>query len=212
MDKKNILQLSYLIVSIKVIRRLPGGIQFSSVAQLCPTLCNPMDCSMPGFPVNHRGQGSSGKEFSCQCKSCKWCGFDPWVRKILWSRKRQSTPVFLPRKLYGQRSLVGYSPWGCKESDMSEHTHTEKVISTKAESPLPAEKFKVTLKFSTMFNWATMFCLICLIHLTSCQVTIIFLSISTSFCSENTSTSNKRLKMLSKSSLNPKAQMFMLQE
>ena len=28
--------------------------QFSSVAQLCPTLCDPMDCSMPGFPVHHQ--------------------------------------------------------------------------------------------------------------------------------------------------------------
>ena len=27
------------------------------------------------------------------------------------------TPVFLPREFHGQRSLVGYSPWGCKESD-----------------------------------------------------------------------------------------------
>ena len=27
--------------------------QFSSVTQLCPTLCNPMDCSTPGFPVHH---------------------------------------------------------------------------------------------------------------------------------------------------------------
>ena len=32
----------------------PGRIQFSSVAQSCPTLCNPMDCSMPGFPVHHQ--------------------------------------------------------------------------------------------------------------------------------------------------------------
>ena len=30
--------------------------QFSSVAQLCPTLCDPMDCSMPGFPVHHQLQ------------------------------------------------------------------------------------------------------------------------------------------------------------
>ena len=29
------------------------SVQFSSVAQLCPTLCDPMDCSMPGFPVHH---------------------------------------------------------------------------------------------------------------------------------------------------------------
>ena len=32
----------------------------------------------------------------------------------------QPTPVFLPRKFHGQRSLVGYSPWGCKESDTTE--------------------------------------------------------------------------------------------
>ena len=30
------------------------------------------------------------------------------------------TPVFLPREFHGQRSIVGYSPWGCKESDMTE--------------------------------------------------------------------------------------------
>ena len=35
-----------------------------------------------------------------------------WVRKILWSRKWQPTPVFLPGETYGQRSLTGYSPWG----------------------------------------------------------------------------------------------------
>ena len=34
------------------------------------------------------------------------------------------TPVFLPGELHGQRSLVGYSPWGHKESDTTEHTHT----------------------------------------------------------------------------------------
>ena len=39
---------------------------------------------------------------------CKRCGFDPWVRKIPWRRKWQPTPVFLPGKSHGQRSLVGY--------------------------------------------------------------------------------------------------------
>ena len=37
-----------------------------------------------------------------------------------WRRKWQPTPVLLPGKFHGQRSLVGYSPWGCKESDMTE--------------------------------------------------------------------------------------------
>ena len=40
------------------------------------------------------------------------------------SRKWQPTPVFLPGKSHGQRSLVGYSLWWCEESDTTEHTHT----------------------------------------------------------------------------------------
>ena len=39
-------------------------------------------------------------------------------------RKWQPTPVFLPRKSHGQRSLVGYSTWGHKELDTTEHAHT----------------------------------------------------------------------------------------
>ena len=42
-------------------------------------------------------------------------GFSPWVRKILWRRKWQPTPVFLLEKPHGQRNLAGYSPWGHKE-------------------------------------------------------------------------------------------------
>ena len=47
-------------------------------------------------------------------------GFDPWVRKIIWSRKCQPAPIFLPERFHGQRSLAGYSPWGHKESDMTD--------------------------------------------------------------------------------------------
>ena len=46
--------------------------------------------------------------------------FDPWVRKTPWRRKWQPTPVFLPGKSHGQRSLVGYSPQGHKELDVTE--------------------------------------------------------------------------------------------
>ena len=52
------------------------------------------------------------------------CGFDPWVRKIPWRRAWQSTLGFLPGKSKEHRSLAGYSPWGCKESDMTEHLST----------------------------------------------------------------------------------------
>ena len=46
--------------------------------------------------------------------------FNPWVRKIFWIKRWHSTPVFLPGKSYGQRSLAGYSPCGHKESETAE--------------------------------------------------------------------------------------------
>ena len=45
------------------------------------------------------------------------------VREGPWRRKWQSTLVLLPGKSHGQRSLVRYSPWGCKESDTTERIH-----------------------------------------------------------------------------------------
>ena len=53
----------------------------------------------------------SGKEIAFQCRRQ---GFDPLVRKIPWRRKWQSTPVSLPGKSHGQRSLEGYRSQGCK--------------------------------------------------------------------------------------------------
>ena len=50
-------------------------------------------------------------------------GFNPWVRKIPWRRNWQPTSVFLPGESHGRRSLVGYSPQGCKESDTTERLH-----------------------------------------------------------------------------------------
>ena len=52
----------------------------------------------------------------------KRCGFDPWVKKIPWKRAWQPTLVFVLEESSGQSSLVGYSPWGCKELDMTEAT------------------------------------------------------------------------------------------
>ena len=42
-------------------------------------------------------------------------GLIPGFGKIPWRRKWQPTPVFLPEECHAQRSLAGYSPWGCKE-------------------------------------------------------------------------------------------------
>ena len=65
--------------------------------------------------------GTSGKEPTCQCRRPV---FDLWVGKIPWRSKGQPTPVFLPGESHGQRNLVGYSPWGCKESDMTDIAQT----------------------------------------------------------------------------------------
>ena len=54
--------------------------------QSCPTLCDPTDSSPPGSAIPG----------ILQARTRKW----------------QPTPIFLPRKSNGQRSLVGYSPWG----------------------------------------------------------------------------------------------------
>ena len=51
---------------------------------------------------------------------CRRPGFNPWVGKIPWRRKWKPTPVFLPGEFLEQRNLVGYSPWGHKESDRTE--------------------------------------------------------------------------------------------
>ena len=58
--------------------------------------------------------GSDGKAPVCNAGRPR---FDPWVGKIPWRSKWQPTPVLLPGKYYGWRSLVGYSLWGRKESD-----------------------------------------------------------------------------------------------
>ena len=50
--------------------------------------------------------------------------FDPWVGKIPWRRAWQPTPVFLFGESHGQRSLVGYCPWGCNELDMTKGLST----------------------------------------------------------------------------------------
>ena len=54
----------------------------------------------------------------------------PVLGKIPWKRQWQPTPVFLPREFHGQGSLAGYSPWGHKESNM-----TEQLMQTHAHTP-----------------------------------------------------------------------------
>ena len=85
----------------------PGGLQSTGsqrVRHSWSDLAHTHTCKhLCGFP-----RWLSGKEFICQCRRSR---FNPWVRRISWSKKWQLTPLFLPGKFHGQRSLEGYNPW-----------------------------------------------------------------------------------------------------
>ena len=72
---------------------------------------SPGAARVKGFPG-----GARGKEPACQCWRHERCGFNAWTGKIPWRRKWQPTPVFSPGESHGQRILVGYRPWGLRES------------------------------------------------------------------------------------------------
>ena len=69
-----------------------------------------------GFPG-----GSEVKASACNVGDL---GSIPGWGRFPWRRKWQPTPVFLPGESHGQRSLVGYSPRGCKELGMTERLHS----------------------------------------------------------------------------------------
>ena len=95
-----------------------------SLLSILSTICSNcflqiyLSLGKPCFPG-----GASYKESACQWRRCKRLRFDPWVGKIPWRRKWQSTPVFLTGKFHRQRRLMGYSAWGLKELDTTEHMH-----------------------------------------------------------------------------------------
>ena len=78
-------------------------------------LFKPGSCQIGGLPRWLRG-----KESACNAGDLGSVpGCSPWIGKIPWRRKWQSTPAFLPRESQGPRSLVGYSPWRHKESALA---------------------------------------------------------------------------------------------
>ena len=83
----------------------------------------PWWASLVGFP--------GGSEVKASVSNVGKPGFDPWAGKIPWRRKWQPTPVFLLGEFLGWRSLVGYSPPGRRESDMTEQLSTAQQRDTK---------------------------------------------------------------------------------
>ena len=85
---------------------------------------------------------------------------------IPWRRKWQPTPIFLPGESHGQRSLVGYSPWGHKESDTTERLNNHQCTSAGSRLweisvlPLNFVNLKLILKKvlkKTLFTGITIF-------------------------------------------------------
>ena len=82
------------------------------------------------------------------CLQCRKPGFNPWVRKISWRRKWQSTPIFLPGISCGRRSLVDYSPRGRKESDTTERLHLHRHVKVLIRSNFPQGQWSDFTSFS----------------------------------------------------------------
>ena len=103
---------------------------------LCPPLpsspCSAghSSCAVTKLREERKGQlvltqatgGTRGAEPACQCGTSNRFRFSPWFGTIPWRREWQPTSVFVPGESHRQRSLVGCSPWGHKELDMTEAT------------------------------------------------------------------------------------------
>ena len=99
------------------------------------------------LPKHNFPGGSDGK---ASCLQCGRPGFDPWVGKILWRRKWQPTPVLLPGKSHGWKSMVGYSPWRCKEQDTIERLHFTSLQTLGWEELMPQVSVSKSI-FSSLF-------------------------------------------------------------
>ena len=125
-----------IILPAPGIKNAPG-----SVPVLAGELCFPiflcwawLDC-FPGEGIGLKDfpGGSEGKASACNAEDPGWI---PGWGRFPWRRKWQPTPVFLPGKPHGWRSLVGYSPWSHKESDTTEWLHSLTRKRTSSTTPL----------------------------------------------------------------------------
>ena len=94
---------------LKVTKCKPDALDHTLYLDLFPTLY--ILWGFPGGPVVKNPQ----------CRRCRRQVFNPWVRKIPWSRKWQPAPIGFPGKFHGERNLAGYSTWGHTESDTTEN-------------------------------------------------------------------------------------------
>ena len=148
-----------------ILTGFPRWYSVHSVAQLCLTLCDPMNCSMPGLPVHHQlleftqthahrvsdairpshpllsPSPPSGKEFAClsmqemqETQAWSLGGEDPLEEEMATpsSILAYGNPLQYSclKNSMGKKSLVGYSPWGRKESWLSDWARTHLKLSS----------------------------------------------------------------------------------
>ena len=79
------------------------------------------------------------------CLQCRGSRFSPWAGKIPWRWEWLPTPVFLPGEFHGQRSPVGYSPWGCKELDITKRLTLSLLVKIYSVIQLELKCFRIFL-------------------------------------------------------------------
>ena len=87
---------------------------------LCDGAALKILCSQINIMEPESGRASLAAQMVRICLQGRRPRFSPWVGKMPWRREWQPTPVSLPREFQGLRGLASYSPWGHKESDMTE--------------------------------------------------------------------------------------------
>ena len=192
--------------------------------QSCLTLCDPIDRSPPGSSVPGILQtkilewvaisSSNAWKWKVKVKSLSHVR----LLKTPWTEAYQAPPSmgFSRQVSKSQQNLYIWGICSANQWDIlkiatpAAGTGQQKGLNSYAQLLLMACHHNQG--FKSWMNWATKFCLIHHIHLTSGQLITTSSSISTMFRRENTSTASRRQKMLFKSWSNPEAWIFMLQE
>ena len=143
LDIHHYISVQHVLISLYIAKWLLQlvnlhSVQFSSVPQSCLTLCDPMNCSMPGLPVSEKAMAPHSSTLAwkipwteepggLQFMGSLRVGHD-WATSLSlftfmhWRRNWQLTPVFLPGESQGRGSLMGCRLWGCTGSDTTEAT------------------------------------------------------------------------------------------
>ena len=125
--------------------------------------CGSLHYSAPNLKAATQHHQSPVLILACQCRKRKRRELNPWIRKIVCSKKLHLTTVFLPGKFHGQRSPTGYSLWGCRSARHdSEFTHTHTHTYILGHYNCISYCGNIDLWHYTSFTYTTLFLLCCI--------------------------------------------------